>query len=119
MRFHVISLPHTNTTLEFTSCAFTEKVRRFCIMMKDMGHEVFLYAGEFNSAPVTEHIECISEAERLESLNDNHYTTGSFDSSLVEYKLHQEALQSWRIYCLGMILSLRSYYPTQFGHEWS
>jgi len=82
MRFHVISLPHTNTTLDFTSCAFTEKVRRFCMMMKDMGHEVFLYAGEFNSAPVDEHIQCISESERLESLNGNHYTTGSFDSSL-------------------------------------
>lgn len=86
MRFHVVSLPHTNTTLEFTSCAFTEKVRRFCIMMKDMGHEVFLYAGEFNSAPVDEHIQCISEQERLDSLNGNHYTTGSFNNKLPHWK---------------------------------
>lgn len=81
MRFHIVSLPHTNTTLDFTSCAFTEKVRRFCIMMKDMGHEVFLYAGEFNSAPVDEHIVCITEEQRLSSLNGAHYTTGTFDSS--------------------------------------
>jgi glycosyltransferase involved in cell wall biosynthesis len=51
-------------------------------MMTNLGHEVYLYGGQYNSAPVTEHIECISETERLESLNGNHYTTGSFDSSL-------------------------------------
>ncbi len=57
MRFHVVSLPHTQTTTEYTSCAFTEKVRRFCIMMKSMGHEVYLYSGEYNQAPCDEHPE--------------------------------------------------------------
>lgn len=51
-------------------------------MMTNLGHEVYLYGGEYNSAPVKEHIQCISEAERLESLNGNHYTTASFDNSL-------------------------------------
>jgi hypothetical protein len=64
MRFHVVSLPHTNTTKDFTSCAFTEKVRRFCIMMTDLGHEVILYAGEQNEAPVTELVTCINEEQR-------------------------------------------------------
>ena len=86
MRFHIIGLPHTNTTLDFTSCAFTEKVRRFCIMIKSLGHEVYLYAGELNSAPVDEHIQCISEQERLDSLNGAHYTTASFDSNLPHWK---------------------------------
>ena len=52
IRFHLVSLPHTNTTEAFSSCAFTEKVRKFAAMMKGLGHEVILYAGEFNEAPM-------------------------------------------------------------------
>lgn len=81
MRFHVVGLPHTQTTLEYTSCAFTEKVRRFCKMMTGLGHEVYLYAGEFNEAPVTRHIVCITEQERSEAVGDTHYTNASFDTS--------------------------------------
>ena len=44
-RFHVVGLPHTEVTKEFLPCAYTQKVRNFCKMMKSLGHEVFLYAG--------------------------------------------------------------------------
>ena len=81
MRFHVISLPHTNTTETFASCAFTEKVRKFCIMMKGLGHTVYLYAGETNEAPCDEFITCISEAERVAGLGNRHFTQASFDYS--------------------------------------
>lgn len=87
MRFHVVSLPHTQVTKEFAGCAFTEKVRRFCIMMSNLGHEVYLYAGEQNEAPVTEHIMCINEKERAYSLQGRHYTTGSFDTNLSHWIL--------------------------------
>jgi len=65
MRFHIISLPHTNTTKDFVWCAYTEKVRRFCNMMKSLGHTVYLYAGTENEAEVDELITCISEEDRL------------------------------------------------------
>ena len=65
MRFHVVSLPHTNTTKDFVWCAYTEKVRRFCNMMKSLGHTVYLYAGTKNEAEVDELITCISEEDRL------------------------------------------------------
>lgn len=51
-------------------------------MMKNMGHEVYLYSGDENEAPCDEHITCFSEKERLECLSGNHYTMGSFDNSL-------------------------------------
>ena len=86
MRFHVISLPHTNTTKEFVNCAYTEKVRRFCNMMKSLGHTVYLYAGEKNEAEVDELITCISEQERIDSLNGKHYVEGSFDNSLPHWQ---------------------------------
>lgn len=82
MRFHVVSLPHTNTTEDFTACAYTEKVRKFCIMMKNLGHTVFLYGGEFNEAPCDEHVTCITEKQRLEALGGNHYSAASFNWNL-------------------------------------
>lgn len=87
MRFHVVALPHTQVTRDFTSCAFTEKVRRFCIMMHDLGHEVILYAGEENEAPVTEHVVCISEDLRAAAVGDQHYTTVSFDTNLPHWQV--------------------------------
>jgi glycosyltransferase involved in cell wall biosynthesis len=43
-------------------------------MMTGLGHEVFLYAGEQNDAPCTEHISCISERRRAEMVGEKHYT---------------------------------------------
>lgn len=83
MRFHVVSVPFTNTTDQFSACAFTEKVRKFCIMMHDiLGHEVFLYAGDKNEAPCTEHISIMPEQERLDFLGPKHYTQGDYNYTL-------------------------------------
>jgi len=83
VRFHVVSLPHTNTTDDFSACAFTEKVRKFCIMMHQLlGHEVFLYGGERNEASCTEHIPCLTEAERAKACEGIHYSQASFDFQL-------------------------------------
>lgn len=81
MRFHVVSLPHTQTTEDFATCAYTNKVRHFCRMMMDRGHTVFLYAGEQNMAPCTEHVVCISEQMRAAAVGSAHYTTASFDAT--------------------------------------
>jgi glycosyltransferase involved in cell wall biosynthesis len=94
MRFHVVSLPHTQVTKQYTSCAFTEKVRRFCIMMNNLGHEVYLYAGEENEAPVTEHISCIQEHVRSYSLQGRHYTTGSFDTKLPHWMIFNDNVKT-------------------------
>jgi len=97
MRFHVVALPHTNTTGEFPACAFNEKVRKFCVMMKMLGHTVYLYAGEHNEAPCDEHIVCISEVERVACLNGKHYTHASFDYSLPHWvKFNQFAIDGIR-----------------------
>lgn len=83
MRFHIVALPHTQVTKEFAGCAFTEKVRRFCIMMHDLGHEVFLYAGESVEAPVTELITCVTDSKRKEAVATvPHYTQFPFNGPL-------------------------------------
>jgi glycosyltransferase involved in cell wall biosynthesis len=87
MKFHVVSLPHTQVTKEFSGCAYTEKVRRFCLMMTSLGHEVILYAGEEVEAPVTELITCISEKERQRACERIHYTQASFDTAAPHWQV--------------------------------
>jgi len=79
MRFHVVALPHTHVTDAFSACAFTMKVKNFCRMMTERGHEVVLYAGEQNAAPVTEHVVCIDEAARAAHVGDRHYTEAPWE----------------------------------------
>jgi len=82
MRFHVIALPHTQTTDAYATCAFTQKVVRFCNMMSDRGHHVFLYAGDDNEARCDEHIPCITVNEQKQAfaeLGIDHYVNFPFD----------------------------------------
>ena len=79
-------MPHTQVTRDFAVDAFTEKVRRFSTMMHELGHEVFLYAGEESEANSTEHIVCISEQERLEAVGSNHYINASYDINSKHWK---------------------------------
>jgi Glycosyl transferases group 1 len=58
MTLHVVSLPHTSTTAEFSWCAYTTKVRRFATMMHRLDYPVVLYAGPENDAEVTLHFDC-------------------------------------------------------------
>lgn len=94
MRFHVLSLPHTHTTLEFSACAYTEKVRKFCIMMTDLGHEVFLYAGAKNEAPVTEHVVCMTEQDRMDfcdgSKNNAHSIVANWDINSPGWQIYNK-----------------------------
>jgi glycosyltransferase involved in cell wall biosynthesis len=76
MRFHVVSLPHTQTSDDFASCAYTQKVVRFCNMMKSQGHHVTLYAGAINEAECDELVSIITVPEQAKAMADlkvNHY----------------------------------------------
>ena len=83
MRFHVAALPHTQVTKDFAGCAYTEKVRRFCQMMTNLGHEVYLYSGYWKpDADVAHHIPVITDTDRAMGMAVNHidhYTQYPFD----------------------------------------
>jgi len=64
--FHIVGLPHTQTTRAYCNCAFTELIRKFCDMMKSLGHTVILYAGEENEAACDELVTCITRQEQAD-----------------------------------------------------
>ena len=78
-RFHVASLPHTQTTGEYTHCAYTQKVRKFCNMMTDLGHEVILYASEENEARVSELVTVITKDKQRELFGNSDHTKDFFN----------------------------------------
>lgn len=75
MRIHIPSLPHTETTSGYEWCAYTAKVKKFCSMMTDAGHEVILYAGSRNEAKCADHVEVMSEGKRKQYFSDYNWDT--------------------------------------------
>lgn len=65
MRFHLPALPGQPTIVANSSCAYTQKVRRFATMMRDRGHDVFLYGGGGNDARASEYVACYGNAKPI------------------------------------------------------
>lgn len=61
---HVLGFPHTQTTAAYATCAYTQRVVKFCRMMHGRGRKVILYSGEENEAPCDEHVALLTEERR-------------------------------------------------------
>ncbi len=61
---HVVALPHTQTNGEYATCAYTQRVRKFCRMMTGGKRKVVLYSGDQNDAPCDEHVQLFTEVDR-------------------------------------------------------
>jgi glycosyl transferase family 1 len=65
MMFHVLGLPHTVSTKEYSSCAFTQKVVRMCAMLHRRGYGVIHYGHRDSNVECAEHVS-VSSNEVLE-----------------------------------------------------
>lgn len=66
MRLHVLGMPFSETTRDWSHCAYTDRTRTFATMMTRAGFDTFLYAGENNDAEVTEHLPIVNRNEQRE-----------------------------------------------------
>lgn len=63
IRLHILALPHTITTSEFSHCAFTGKVKRFAPMMRARGFEVYHYGVEGSDSGANVDVDLMTKTE--------------------------------------------------------
>lgn len=62
-RLHLLGLPHTQTTDEYSHCAFTGKIKRFSPMMRSIGYDVNHYGVQGADSGATKQIDVLSITE--------------------------------------------------------
>ncbi len=63
MKIFVLGIPHTVTSTDFTTCAFTMKVFHLCHMMTRAGHTVYHLGVEGSTPDCTRHFSIVSRAD--------------------------------------------------------
>lgn len=106
-RFHCLGLPHTKTNEDFTACAYTQKVLKFCKMMTERGHHVIHY-GTAGSNPIcTENVTVLSNKTW-----DKVYGEHDYKSKFFRYDTNDMAYQEFYTRAIGAIMERKQ--PNDF-----
>ena len=65
---HIIGLPHTVVSLNYSTCAFTGKILRFPDMMNQYGWNIIEYSNEGSESKASRHVQILS-ADELKTLS--------------------------------------------------
>lgn len=78
MRVHLVALPHTDLAADWSTCAYTGKLRRLPGMLAAGGHEAITYGGPRSEAPC-EHVPIVADADRRRWFGDETWRDRVFD----------------------------------------
>ena len=101
IRLHLLAIPHTITTDDFSHCAFTGKVLRFAPMMRSAGYEVYHYGVETSTTGANKDINLLTKDEwiylRKESYKYLHksLTDEEVDAKLNDHTAFIGELANW------------------------
>jgi glycosyltransferase involved in cell wall biosynthesis len=82
MRFIVPAIPHTVTDRDYTACAYTQKVLKFCSMMLERGHEVIHLGHERSAVECTQHYTVTDDATLDLSYGDHDWRRHQFQHNV-------------------------------------
>ena len=85
MRFHVLALPHTVTRKDYSACAFTQKVLKWCKMMTQRGHTVYHYGHKDSEVVCTEHIPVTFDEDLKIAYGDHDWRKNFFKHNTADH----------------------------------
>ena len=84
-RLHVLAIPHTVTHADYVACAYTQKVRKFCRMMTDLGHEVIHYGHERSDVVCAEHVTVTDDGVLAKAYGDHDWRRHQFRHNIFDH----------------------------------
>lgn len=92
MRLHLLGLPHTVTTQDYSHCAFTGKVLRFPSMMRPLGYDIIHYGVAGAETEANEHVDLMTRDEQnfLRGHDDSDRTRFTGTDANTGSKLYKE-----------------------------
>lgn len=75
---HVLGVPHTVPSPEYSACAFTQKVVKFCKMMMPLGLRIVHYGHERSQVQCTEHVTVTDDTVLRRAYGDYDWRKNGF-----------------------------------------
>jgi len=96
-RIHLLALPNVQTTRAYSLCGFCVATIRFAELLKQLGHEVILYASEQNEAPCDELVTVVRKEEQETLLNSTKNAKGEPEPTPYQYAYVEEWSPLWQL----------------------
>lgn len=106
-RIHLLALPNTQTTRAYSLCGFCTATINFAKLLRELGHEVILYASEENEAPCSELVTVIKKEEQETLLNNTKNAAGEHDPTPYQYAYIEAWSPIWQLANARMIQEIR------------